>query len=448
MTLLKEIERFTAEQAPAAFEFASQNIEANWIEDALQETGMKSIRRRKLPSDVVAWLVIAMAIFRDRSIAAVLSHLGLAQGDDMVGGRGKVAPAAIPQARQRVGPKPIEAIFRKSVQVWSEKLADLDCWKGFRIYAVDGTSLNVADTEENHNHIGRPKSGRSTASYPKLRMVAISQPRSHLIVDMSFGAFAKSEYELAEPMWDRIAPNSITIVDRGFLSYELLQRLYKKDESKHWLIRSKSNTKWKTLKNFGPGDQLVELKVSSHARRKDPGLPRSIQARAIQYTRPGFRTQILLTSLADPTICKAQEIVELYHDRWEIELAFDEQKTHMQERKEALRSKKPACVEQEVWGIAVAYNVIRLMMANVAKENGVPPNRISFWNTLLLIRAFALSAWFVAPGTIPRMYNDLTSNMRSILILPQRKPRSNPRMVKRKMSGFQKKQPPSYAREP
>ena len=156
----------------------------------------------------------------------------------------------------------------------------------------------------------------------------------------------------------------------------------------------------------------------------------------MRYQRPGFRPQTLLTSLLDPATYRAAEIAELYHERWELELGFDEIKTHTLEREEALRSRAPERVRQEVWGLAIAYNLVRLHMQQVAQRAGVAPTRISFRHALLLLRGFwQLTAWIASPGTLPRRLDDLHREL-ALLILPPRRPRSYPRAVKIKMSSY------------
>jgi hypothetical protein len=429
---------------PEAFRFASENIDSGWIEEALAATGRESHRLRKLPAAIVVWLVIAMALFRDRSIAAVVSHLQLARDKEALDGRGTVAPAAIAQARARLGSAPVKVLFHKTADIWTAEAIDQERWNGLVVFAGDGTTVAVPDTPENHEHFGRPKSGRSIAGYPQVRVMALSLARSHLVADMAVGPCKTSEQELALDLWGRIPSNSVTILDRNFLAFGFLYRFGQGGEERHWLVRAKCNTRWKTVRSLGPGDELVELKLSSKSRKEDAGLPRTIVVRAIHYQRPGFRPQFLLTSLLDPTHYPAQEVVVLYHERWEIEIGFDEKKTHMLERKEALRSKKPGGVEQELWGLAIAYNLIRLMMARVAQKKGVPPRRISFWNSLLAIRAVGIAAWWVPAERLPDMLERLTAEM-GLMVLPQRRGRSNPRVIKVKMSKFKKKPAPAHA---
>jgi hypothetical protein len=147
---------------------------------------------------------------------------------------------------------------------------------------------------------------------------------------------------------------------------------------RHWMTRAKSTTKYRVIQRLGAGDELVELQVSREARKKDPTLPQTYVARAIRFQRKGYRPTTLLTSLVDPKTYPAAELRVLYHERWEIELGFGEIKTDMLERLETIRSKSPSAVEQEMWGLLIAYNLVRLEMERIAKELDVAPTRISF----------------------------------------------------------------------
>jgi hypothetical protein len=260
--------------------------------------------------------------------------------------------------------------------------------------------------------------------------------RSHLLAGLSLGPCSVGEATLAEPLWEKLPDHSLTLLDRGFLSYALLHRLATSGSERHWLIRTKSNLKMRTLQRLGPNDALVEILVSRQTRRSHPELPDPWVVRAVRYQRKGFRPQALLTSLRDPTAYPAAEIAELYHERWELELGFDEIKTHTLEREEALRSRAPERVRQEVWGLAIAYNLVRLEMQHVAERERLTPTRISFRHTLLLVRSFwQLTAWVASPGNLPRRLDDLHHEV-ALLVLPPRRPRRYPRAVKIKMSNY------------
>lgn len=445
MNFTRAIQDVSSFAPPTAFEFAREYVPMAWIEAALISTGSASIRRRKLPAEHVVWLVIGMALFRDRSIAAVVSHLGLAHdGESRM--PGSVVPAAIAQARGRLGDAALQILFNRTADAWTADAVDAHRWRGLRVYAVDGTTVNVPDTPQNHEYFGRPGTSRGGASgYPKAKIVALTAARSHLLAGLAIGPYRTSEPELAEQLWARIPDESITILDRGFLAYPTLRKLHDASRHRHWLTRAKKNTPWKTIKPLGEDDLLIRMKFSPSSRAKDPSLPRDFIARAIRYQRPGFDPQWLLTSLLDPATHPASEIIALYHERWEIELAFDEKKTHMLEREEALRSKTPIGVLQEIWGLGIAFNLVRLMMSSVAAEARLHPSRISFRNTLLLVRNFLVMAWNDKPGTLPKLLASMRKQIH-LLILPPRRPRSSPRHVKVKMSAYKKKPPLPHAR--
>jgi len=421
----------------ASFEIFARSLDPHWVEDALEATGTATVRRRKLPAEWVVWIVIGMGLFRDRSIQEVVHHLDLVLPAKSGGTqRGIATSSAVVQARDRLGAAPLATLFEQTATCWAKASAHAHRWRGLAVYGVDGSALRVADTPDNDQAFGRPGTSRGgAAGYPQLRLVALMVLRSHLLAGMSLGPWSAGEISLAEPLWARLPDHSVTILDRGFLSYALLHRLATSGRERHWLIRAKSNLTWRTRRRLGPHDQLVEIAPSRHTRRAHPELPETLEVRAIRYQRRGFRPQTLLTSLLDPATYPAAEIAELYHERWELELGFDEIKTHALEREETLRSRAPERVLQEVWGLAIAYNLVRLHMQHVAHGLSLPPSRISFRHALLLLRGFWLTAWVTAPGNLPHRLEDLHQEI-ALLVLPPRRPRRYPRAVKIKMSSY------------
>jgi len=264
--------------------------------------------------------------------------------------------------------------------------------------------------------------------------------RSHLLAAANFGRYeGVHEVEYAKPLVDSIPESSLTILDRGYLNASFLLRI-ERGADRHWLTRAKKNTKFKVVKRLARGDELVEMTVSAQARRKDPSLPLTWLARRIRYKMPGFREQFLLTSLRDPEQFPAQEIVALYHERWELELGYDEIKTEMLDREEAIRSQKPDGVEQELWGILLAYNLVRLEMASIAREENIKPTRISFVESLRLMRTEWEWLSVASPGAIPKRLATLRRNVKRY-ILPERRKRSYPRHTKLKINRHNWKKP-------
>jgi hypothetical protein len=420
----------------------AREIDLDWIRRALDNTQAASIRRRKLPAEAVVWLVIGMALFRDRSIAGVVQHLNLVLPDsDQIGQRGRVTSSAIVQARDRLGAAPMARLFADSAERWAGPSADTYRWRGLAVYGVDGSTLRIPDTQVNEAAFGRPGSSRGKTAYPQVRVVALMVLRSHLLAAAEFGPSTTSEVKLAEQIWPSLPNNSLTIVDRGFISYKVFHDIQNGAENRHWLTRSKDNLKMREIKHLGKGDCIVELPINRNLRRAHPHLPETITARAIQYRRRGFRPKILLTSMLDAQACPAAEIVALYHERWELEIAFDEIKTHTLEREETLRSRDPERLRQELWGLALGYNLARLEIERAATLGNLRPNSISYRAALLLLRNFWLTvSQLESLGNIPRHLDTLHRDI-AFHILPVRRPRQYPRAVKIKMSGYALKRP-------
>jgi hypothetical protein len=414
------------------------SLDPDWIEEALAATGTATIRRRRLPAEQVVWLVIGMCIFRDLSMRELVSTMDLA----LPGSRGiRVAPSSIVQARERLGDEPLRWLFERTGATWAHASARAHQWRGLAIYGADGTTVRVPDSPENREHFGgQTTRWDSTSGYPLVRMVTLMALRSHILAGAKFGPYATAEGPLATALWPLVPDQSVTLVDRGFLSARTLIGLERGGIQRHWLTRARSDLVHTRLERFAAGDELIELNVSSEARKKDPSMPTTWRMRAIRYQRRGFAPQLLLTSLLDPERYPAAEVVALYHERWEIELGYNEVKRVMLRREETTRSKSPRGVAQELWGLAIAYNLVRYEAERVAEQAGVPPVRISFVATLALIES-ALRSWGTdnlgrAPKRLIRLREDLGH-----YVLPERRPRSYRREVKIKMSNYPRKRP-------
>jgi hypothetical protein len=414
------------------------SIDPDWVEEALEATGTATIRRRRLPAEQVLWLVVGMCIMRDEPLTEICAAMDLA----LPGPRGvRVAPSSIVQARERLGGDPVRWLFERTAKEWAHASARQHAWRGLALYGADGTTLRVPDSAENREHFGGQK-GRwdGTSGYPLARLVTLMALRSHLLVGARFGPYAVDERTYAAELWSLLPEKSLAILDRNFLNAKTLIGIERMGGRRHWLTRAKSKSKWTRVKRLAPGDEIVEMTVSRDARSKDDTLPEKWQMRAIKYRRRGFKPQILLTSLLDPKRYPADEIVALYHERWEIELGYNEVKRVMLDREETTRSKSPRGVAQELWGLALAYNLVRLEAERLASELRIPPTRISFTAALTLIEN-AFRSWSLDnAGRTPDRLRKLRADL-SHFVLPERRMRSYPRAVKIKMSNYPRKRP-------
>lgn len=414
------------------------SLDPDWIDEALAATGTATIRRRRLPAEQVVWLVIGMCLFRDLSMRELVATLDLA----LPGSRGiRVAPSSIVQARERLGDEPLRWLFERTASTWAHASARAHDWRGLALYGADGTTVRVPDSAENREHFGGQNTRwDGTSGYPLARLVTLMALRSHILAGARFGPNGTNENQLAGELWPLVPDHSLAIVDRGFFSARILIGLERGGIQRHWLTRARSDLASKRIERFASGDEIIELKVSREARKKDASMPDTWRMRAIRYRRRGFKPQLLLTSLLDPDRYPADEIVALYHERWEMELGYNEVKRVMLAREESTRSKSPKGVAQELWGLALAYNLVRFEAERVAAQAGVSPTRVSFTAALNFIES-ALRSWGTeSAGRLPERLVRLREDI-GHFILPERRDRSYPRAVKLKMSNYDRKRP-------
>jgi len=411
----------------------SQSIDPDWIVRALSSTGKASIRRRKLPAEHVVWLVIALALYRHQSIPDIVAHLALVLPDEV---NPDIARSALTQARQRLGDEPLAQLFSISSAFWDEQHQAGHAWRGLARYAVDGSTLRTQDSEENRRHFGaQAYVDGVVASYPQMRLVTLTALATHLVREAVFGAYGINEMVYAADLLPHVPDHSLTVFDKGFFSAALLVGLQSHGEQRHWLIPAKSNSKWERL-DHNPRDYRVRMAVSQQARAADPHLPAFWEARAIETTSRHGRKRILLTSLMDAKAYPAREIIHQYEERWRIETSYRELKQELLGSELTLRSGTPQTVRQEVWGALLAYNLIRLTMAQVAGEAQIEPTRLSFTIALHYIRHewgwMAIEAPAKLPAHLLRLRNRLAD-----LILPKTRGRSCPRVVKKIPARYQ-----------
>jgi hypothetical protein len=428
------------------FDRFRDSIEPGWVEEALNVTGTATIRRRRFPAANVLWLVLGMALFRNLSIVDLVEHLQLV----LPGGKKKIAPSAVAQRRAKLGPKPLRWLFEFTANKWAIDSAGASKWRGLDVFGLDGTTIRVPDSPENRAHFGGHSAGskRGQSGYPLVRLVTLMALRSHLLLAARFGPFRTSERHHARDLIPLVPDNSLLIADRNFAYARDLIPLEANGQNRHWLTRARKNHKWRVVKRLGRGDELGEIKVNSQSRRQVPSLPEGWRIRVIRYQRKGFPEQRLLTSLLDPIEYPASEIRQLYHERWEIELGFDEAKTEMLERQESIRSKSPDGVEQELWGLALAYNLVRLEMEKAAELAGVPPVRMSFKSCFMMIRTQMLIFGAMKPGRLPKVVAQLAEDLSHFVLPERRSQRRYPRAVKIKMSNYPRKRPPKQGGRP
>jgi hypothetical protein len=313
--------------------------------------------------------------------------------------------AALFQARKRLGSEPLRALFDKAVVPLADPQAAGGFYRSWRLMSIDGLCLDAADTDANVEQFGRPGSSRGEGrggAFPQVRVLGLAECGSHAIIDAAVGAYRQGEQTLAESVLRSLLPGMLVLADRGFFSYALWAKAAGTGADLLW--RVKSNAVLPVEKRYTDGSFASHIYPGPKARRHDTD---GIEVRVIEYTlAPGDtdtdvdtaeRTYRLITTITDPTAAPAAELAQLYTQRWEIETAFDELKTHQRGPGLVLRSKMPDGVIQEVYGYLCVHYAIRWLMHSAATDYGHDPDRLSFLRSLRAARRTTASP----PGFSP-----------------------------------------------
>lgn len=419
-----------------------EHLPCEWVEAALLASDKASIRHRRLPAQQVVWLVIALALYRHKSVKEIVDSLDLALPE--LANR-CITSSATTQARQRIGAEPLKWLFESSARQWISQDQDHFLFHGLNLLAMDGTTLRLADSAANRDHFGAQHyADDKMASHPQARGVTLMMVATQIIRDAQFGPYKTSETTYAHDLLASIPNDSLTVIDRGFLSAQLLCKLVEGGHNRHFLIPAKSNTRW-TLTDGTEDDGLVVMAVSDAARKKDPTLPKMWSARALRVVDEKGKVSYLLTSLTDRKAFKAADLINCYSRRWRIETSYRELKHSMMGAALTLRSMTVEGTEQEIWGAMIAYNLMRVEIAKAALQAKCEPTEISFTLALLTIQnELLMSGPSMPQGKLPAMLQ----RMRERLVLDlkaQRPGRKFDRAVKAVPQRYPKKPLPKIA---
>ncbi|HET7385081.1 MAG TPA: IS4 family transposase [Nocardioidaceae bacterium] len=361
------------------------------VDEVIAGVGRTEQRHRSLPARVMAYFAVGMALYSEGSYEDVLSQLtdGLSWASGWQESYSPPSKSAIFQARARLGSEPLVALFERVAEPIGTEATPGVWLAGRRLVAIDGTCLDVADTTVNSEHFGRPGVNKGEqAAFPQARVVALAECGTHAMFAAEVGTYSQSEATLTEPLLERLEPGMLLTADRGFFSYALWRKAIRTGADLLWRVRTDRGGPTPThVEGLSDGSWLAHLQQrhSAAARREEPMLVRVVDY-TIEDGRENPTSYRLLTTLTDPAEVTATELAAAYTQRWEIELAFDELKTHQRGPRTVLRSKSPDLVLQEIWGHLCCHYAIRSLMSQAATHSGHDPDRISFVAALRIIR--------------------------------------------------------------
>jgi hypothetical protein len=359
------------------------------VDRIVVESGRTEKRHRLLPARVVVYYVLGLALFSDASYEEVMRMLveGLSWAGDWAKSWNVPTKAALFKARMRLGAQPLRELFCETAAPLATKRTKGAWFKGRRLMSIDGTCLDIADTEANVAAFGRPGSAREdrVSAFPQIRVVGVAECATHAIVDAVIGKYSESEQRLAATLMDALAPDMLLLADRGFFSFALWEKARATGADLLW--RTKSNYVLDVQRRLSDGSFLSAIYPSTKDRRHDSN---GARVRVIEYSLENGsdddNTYRLLTTMLDPKVASANELAALYKERWEFETALDELKSHQRSPRVVLRSKMPDGVLQEAYAYLCVHYAIRWLMHSVALSAGEDPDRLSFTRTLRVAR--------------------------------------------------------------
>ena len=370
----------------------------------IEATGTRERRRRRLPTQLVVTLVVAMGLWASESMRHVLAEVvaGWREGTEPDRTDWQLpSTAAIVQARQRAGACVLRELFEAVARPIATGQTPSAFLGGLRLMAIDGTTIDVADTPENDRAFGRPTTGRGVGAFPQIRVLALIETGTHVICDALIRPFGTGEVPTALRLLRSVGPGMLLLWDRGFHAYELVRTTI--EHQAHFLGRTKKNIVLRPTEVLADGSFLARIYPSPEARRRNE---QGIEIRVIEYALdtsagPGREKYRLITSLLDERTFPAERLAATYHERWEIETALDEVKVHQWAHPRPLRSKHPREVVQEAYGLLLAHLAIRTVMYQAALRDGVDPDRLSFTGALRVLRRAIPRAQRTPPDRLP-----------------------------------------------
>lgn len=357
------------------------------VRAVLAATGKESVRQRDLPAHVVVYYVIALALYMQSSYREVLRCL--LEGIQWLAGPSKgihvAGNSGVSQARTRLGWEPLQQLYEAVVTPIAVPATKGAWYRGWRLVSIDGSTLDIADEKENSKAFGRPGASRGVSAYPQIRFVSLVENGTHVLFGSRMADYATSEAVLAKAVLPSLCKGMLCLADRGFFGFEMWKHAATKGADLLWRVRK--NILLPCEERLPDGSYLSRIYPTpqDQRRRRNGVVVRIIEYRleGVEGADPLYR---IATTIRDHERAPATELAALYHDRWEIETAFDELKTHLRGAHIVLRSKTPDLVRQEFYGLLMAHFAVRGLMHEAALRAQQDPDGLSFLHAVRIVR--------------------------------------------------------------
>ena len=427
----------------------SEVYPAEVIERCVRESEPWSTKVRRVRQSTALTLVlfvIGMALWSRRnqcqvwqSLVGKLSDLHPAEPTSTI------SDAGLSGRRKELGSQCLQTLMRQCCQVIAQRSTMPSAFCGrYRLMAIDGTLFNTADTPANAAAFGRSSNQYGPGAYPQVRCVLLVECGSHVVVDLSIDGYEVSEVHGAHRLLEQVSRNMLVLVDAGITSGGFLEHV--RERGAHVLGALEAGA-WEHLsqqRRLADGSVLAWVEPTRPGSAKYP-LRAGMWVRIISYRvtdeRLGEKGKVyrLVTTLLNPHVAPALTLVNLYHERWEVELVIDEIKTHERAQRKVLRSKTPEGVRQELYGIYLAHYAVRVLLAQAAVEAQLDPDRLSFTEGLFELTESISLALTLEPEEATAPLLERLRHKMAQHVLPERRLRINRREVKQVYNKYKPK---------
>lgn len=371
----------------------------NRVRAVLAATGKASQRERDLPAHVVVYYAIALGLYMQSSYREVLRCLleGVQWLLDPAVTLKVAGNSGISQARTRLGWEPLQQLHDAVVRPIAVAATKGAWYRGLRLVSIDGSTMEVADEAANDKAFGRPGTSRGESAFPQLRFVSLVENGTHVLFGTQQGPYTTGEITLAKAVVGALRKGMLCLGDRNFFGFPLWTQASRTGAELLWRIKAKARLP--VEQRLPDGSYLSSVYASNQDRRHQRN---GLRVRIIEYRLQGVSEAEsiyrLVTTLLDPVKAPAAELAALYHERWQIETAMAELKTHLRGAKLVLRSKTPDLVRQEFYGLMMAHFAVRGLMHEAALKADIDPDRLSFLHAVRVVRRKLAAVHAIPPS--------------------------------------------------
>ena len=406
-----------------------EEIPSHVVEEWRLEFAPKT-RHRVWTIELMLWFWVVAGLHRERSFKAVTTEVWapLCAQDGRLADL-RINDGRMAEGRARVPGAMIRRVREHFAKAGVEEGEPYGLWRGHRLVWTDGSTVSLADTPELQEHFGCWRNQHGPGAFPLARLLIWGVAGTRIVIGCAYGPSSLSEKELFLRSVDCVHGGDLVVMDRYFAVAELFVRIRRRGGDALTRLHSQFKLSKHEPVRIRPHEWIVTLPLDPRSTRRDDTLPESVQVRVVKVTTSTGRVYWLMTTLLDPREYPAEQLLEVYLQRWGVETTYGELKTDL--HLAFARSETVEGVYKEIEAHLAAYTYVRLLMVRAALKARVEPTRLSLRSTVRLLLTFTQMSRAASPSAIPDLWDHLLRQI-GACVNPIRPGRREPRGLKRR----------------